>query len=332
MKDAFITSYVPASLKDDYDSLTKYVGFTENCDTDCIALIVDEGKLLACGVLCDKTIRNVAVLPNNRENELCVRIVTALLREAGNRGIAFPFLFTKPQNKNIFSSLGFFPLAETDTMLMMQRGKKAFESFIRDITEEITFKEYVTYDSVTTGCVICHANPFTMGHLHLISTAAAQCDRVLVFSLSDDNAMFSAQTRLMLIKEGTAHLKNVDVLSGGDYIVSPTTFPTYFMEDRDRAKSEVCMLDLTLFGKKIAPEFNITRRYVGEEPYSALTKEYNRYMKKLLPPMGVSVIEIPRFHGISATTVRQLLQRGAIDSIASLVPEPTYVYCKSHFK
>ena len=97
-------------------------------------------------------------------------------------------------------------------------------------------------------------------------------------------------------------LPNVDVVPGGDYIISRATFPAYFLQgDPEQAR---CDLELTLFGKRIAPALGITRRFVGQEPYSPVTARYNRRMQALLPRWGISVTEIPRLEGISASRVR----------------------------
>ena len=133
------------------------------------------------------------------------------------------------------------------------------------------------------------------------------------------------------MRQGTAHLGNVSVCAGGDYVISHTTFPAYFLKDPRTADAAKCALDLTLFGQKIAPALHITRRFVGQEPFCPVTALYNRTMHALLPPMGVAVTELPRLEGISATAVRQFLQAGRLQEIAALVPEVTYDYCCRHF-
>ena len=116
------------------------------------------------------------------------------------------------------------------------------------------------------GSIVCHANPFTLGHRHLITYAAARCAQVLVFVLSDTNSLFPPELRLRLVREGTADLPNVLAYPGGDYLISPATFPAYFLKDQARAPEAKCDLDLTLFGSAIAPALHITERFVGQEP------------------------------------------------------------------
>ena len=131
------------------------------------------------------------------------------------------------------------------------------------------------------------------------------------------------------LRRGTADLPNVDVVPGGDYIISRATFPAYFLQgDPEQAR---CDLELTLFGKRIAPALGITRRFVGQQPYSPVTARYNQRMQALLPQWGIRVEEIPRLEGISASRVRQLLRQGRLAELQPLVPETTYAYCRDHF-
>ena len=231
---------------------------------------------------------------------------------------AQPFLYTKPKNARLFRSLGFFPVAETADMLMMEHRRGGVERYLASLP---------AHDG-ESGAVVCHANPFTRGHRHLVEYAAARCPHLYVFVLSEETGDFPAADRLELVRRGTEDLPNVDVVPGGDYIISRATFPAYFLQgDPEQAR---CDLELTLFGKRIAPALGITRRFVGQEPYSPVTARYNRRMQALLPRWGISVTEIPRLEGISASRVRQLLRQGRLDDIQPLVPETTYAYCRDH--
>lgn len=80
---------------------------------DITALLTEGGILLGCGSLGGKVIRQVAVSPNAEGQDICARIVSALVQESVKRGVLYPFLFTKPQNARLFRSLGFYPVAET---------------------------------------------------------------------------------------------------------------------------------------------------------------------------------------------------------------------------
>jgi [citrate (pro-3S)-lyase] ligase len=173
-----------------------------------------------------------------------------------------------------------------------------------------------------------NCNPFTLGHQHLIQTAASECDRLYVFVLSEDKSQFSAADRLALVKAGTAHLPNVTVLPTGPYLISSATFPTYFLKDREQAGSVQCSLDIEIFARYYAPHFGITHRFVGTEPLSPMTGQYNEALKAHLPERGIVLTEIPRLETgdapISATAVRQALDEGK--DFRHLVPDTTYEY------
>ena len=322
MSELFICQAVPPRWGTAYAALLAQAGLRDECDADATALIVEEDQLLGCGSLSGKVLKQIAVSPAAEGQDVCARIVTALVQEAMARGIPYPFLFTKPDNMRLFRSLGFYPVAETAEMVMLSRQRDALGRFLAPLPR---------WEEGITGSVVCHANPFTRGHLHLITTAAQQCDHVLVFVLAEESGPFPAADRLALVQEGTTHLSNVTVLSGGDFLVSRATFPAYFLKDAQSVENARCDLDLTLFGQQIAPALHITRRFIGEEPFSPTTAAYNRRMKEMLPTFGVAVTEIPRWENISATTVRRLLAEGRLADIKPLVPETTYVYCQRHF-
>ena len=91
-------------------------------------------------------------------------------------------------------------------------------------------------------------------------------------------------------------------------------------------------LDATLF-TRIAKALNLTRRYVGEEPFSAATQSYNEALAAVLPTAGVDLRIIRRKEEdgtpISASRVRQLIHDGNIEAIRPLVPDTTYNYLTS---
>ena len=107
-------------------------------------------------------------------------------------------------------------------------------------------------------------------------------------------------------------------------MVSSATFPTYFIKDKARTGDIHCELDVRLFAQKIAPALSITRRYVGTEPACAVTAQYNRRMKQLLPAYGVEVIELERFavcgEIVSASRVRRLIAENRMEALENMLP------------
>jgi len=207
-------------------------------------------------------------------------------------------------------------------VLLMEDRPKGIEKFLASLPAPAT--------TGTTAALIMHCDPFTLGHRHLIETAARECDRVLVFVLSEDRGHFPAADRLMLVQKGTADLPNVQVLPTGPYLISAATFPTYFLKNTAAIPQVKCQLDLEVFTKYFAPHFSITHRYVGTEPNCPVTAAYNEALSACLPSHGIAVRQIPRLERggtpISAGAVRQLLGTNQPDVLRAFVPESTFQY------
>ena len=280
------------------------------------AVLMEDEEIAATGSLDGSTIKCVAVSPAHQGEDLTARILTVLYQEAARQGREHLLLYTKPQNGHLFAPLGFHPVIRTPGCLLMENRRDGLLRFLNGIEKP---------DGRPVGCVVAHCDPFTLGHRQLIEAAARDCAWVHVFILSEDRGMFTAAQRLEMAREGLKDLSNVMVHPTGPYMVSSSTFPTYFIKDKARSGEIHCELDVRLFGEKIAPALSITRRYVGTEPICAVTAQYNRRMKELLPEYGVEVIEMERFavsgQIISASRVRSFIRENCTAEIEMLLPE-----------
>lgn len=112
-------------------------------------------------------------------------------------------------------------------------------------------------------------------------------------------------------------------------MISSATFPSYFLKDEDDVITAHARLDIAVF-VKIAQALGITRRFVGEEPFSRVTAIYNQVMAQGLAEAGIGCTVIPRKEAageaISASKVRELLRDGDFETLAHLVPESTLRY------
>ena len=282
------------------------------------AALMEEDEIIATGSLDGATVKCVAVSPDHQGEDLTARIMTVLVQKAAEDGFHHLMLYTKPRNQHLFAPLGFHSVIRTADVLLMENRRGGLNGFLAELAKPAD-------DQQPVGCIVAHANPFTFGHRYLIETAAAQCAWLHVFILSEDRGMFTPEERLQMAKEGCSDLSNVLIHPTGPYMVSSSTFPTYFLKEKHRAGDIHCELDVRLFGEKIAPALGVTRRYVGTEPNCAVTAQYNAQMKRLLPAYGVDVIEIERktLAGsvISASRVREKLAAG--ESVSGLLPEST---------
>lgn len=186
------------------------------------------------------------------------------------------------------------------------------------------------------GSIVMNCNPFTLGHEFLISEATKQCDFLYVFVVEEDKSFISFADRLTLVKLGTRKFKNVKVMQGGNFIISSLTFPEYFVKDLiDDIKIDASK-DIKIFTDNIAPVLNISKRFVGEEPFDPITHQYNQAMLENLPISGIEVIVIPRKKSlsgipISASHVRKLLDEQNFIQISKIVPQTTLNYLESKF-
>lgn len=182
----------------------------------------------------------------------------------------------------------------------------------------------------SVGAVVMNCNPFTLGHRYLIEQASKQCGHLIIFVVEEDSSQFPFEDRLMLVKKGVAGLQNITVMPSGKFIISSLTFSEYFNKSELQDRRVDPSLDLSIFAKEIAPVLHITKRFVGEEPIDTVTNQYNKEMKLILGKSGIEVIEIPRksTNGtvISASLVRNCLEKGDYASIRELVPTHTYRY------
>lgn len=311
---------VPDAYRAEYAALLDRCQLFDEGDTDRTVLLFDDQRLAACGSLSGNVLKQIAVDKEAEGEGACAAVVSALVTWAFTRGDTHLFLCTKPKHRDLFVSLGFFPLAGTEQALLMESRRRGLEEFLRTIP----------VPDGRIGCVVCNCNPVTNGHLHLIRYAAERVDHLLVFVVSEDASLFPSDVRYALVCEATAGMPRVSVHRSREYLVSRATFPTYFVHDAEARGQVRDDLDLALFGSRIAPALRIGVRFVGEEPYSPVTRAYNARMHAVLPGYGVEVIEIPRYRGISASRVRALLQEGRVEEIRELVPQAVYAYCSGH--
>ena len=295
-----------------------------NLDYTC-GLFDDEGDLIATGSCFKNTIRCLAVSHERQGEGLLNRVVGHVMEVQIRRGNAHVFLCTKPQSARFFSDLGFCEIARVDNRLVfMENRRTGFLDYCADLAKTRT-------DGVSAA-VVMHANPFTKGHLHLVERAAAENDTVHLFVLSEEASPIPFAVRRRLVEEGVAHLPGVIVHDSGPYIISAATFPSYFLRDEEDVAQAHARLDVTVFGR-IAAALHVTRRYVGEEPTSGVTACYNRVMAEELPKLGVECRVIPRLtengRVISASTVRQAIHDGALDTVLDMLPPATAAYFAS---
>ena len=274
----------------------------EDVDVYCTIQSPD-GHILAGGGIRKDVIKCVAVSEAARSGGLAAPLISRLIAIGAENGHTDLKVFTKPENRAVFESLGFHLLAEAPKAILMENSR-GLEEYVSSL------RRYAV--SGRTGVIVMNANPFTLGHRYLVEQAAAQVDRLVVIPVREESSRFLYADRLDMIRKGCGELAMVP--EGSDYQISAATFPTYFLKDLSDASETQMRLDLDLFGRHIAPALGATVRFVGSEPSDLMTARYNELMKECLPAYGVRVVEIPRLcdqeGAVSAARVRSVLDAG----------------------
>ncbi len=296
---------------------------------------LSEGRIVGTGSLCGRIIQGLAVDESLRGAGLALRVVSELEAEAVRRGRSRLFVFTGPANCDIFESLGYRPIAAARGAAILLEKGGGLEEWLSELRASFVARPVrPAAPRRPVSALVMNCNPFTLGHLHLVKTAAAASERVVLFVVSAEASSFPYEVRIHLVREGVTALSNVAVLPGSDYIISRATFPTYFLRDKKGDAAAIhARLDADLFGRHIAPAIGATRRYVAEEPFSPVTAIYNRALAEVLPPLGVEVVEIPRLESggvaVSASAVRRAIREGKLEDVRAIVPETTWAYLSS---
>lgn len=308
------------------DALLQKEGISRDSNLDYICAMYDgNDEIIATGSCFGPTLRCFAVSREHQGEGLLNEIISHLMEVQVARGNTHLFLYTKVGSAKFFGDLGFYEIARVDgTLVFMENRKTGFPNYLRNL--EKTKKDGVS------AALVMNANPFTLGHQYLVETAAAACDTLHLFVLSEDASLVPFAVRKKLVQAGTAHVPNVVLHDSGPYIISSATFPSYFLKDEAAVIDGHARLDLAVF-TRIARALGVTERYVGEEPTSQVTGLYNKIMAEELPKAGIACHIIPRKEAsgrtISASTVRSALQKGDWDALKTLVPATTLDYFTS---
>ncbi|MBQ6199769.1 MAG: triphosphoribosyl-dephospho-CoA synthase [Bacteroidales bacterium] len=265
-----------------------------------------DGNIIAGAGISGDVIKCVAVAQEARSEGLMVPLISRIVAGRGNLKV-----FTKPEYRTVFESLGFHVLGEAPKAILLENGR-GLQQYCKRLR--------AFAGGGRTGVIVMNANPFTLGHKYLVEKALSQVDHLVVIPVMEDVSMFPYKERLEMICRGVASIKggDIDVVEGSPYTISAATFPTYFLKDLSEAAEQQMLLDLDIFQKHIAPALGATVRFVGSEPYDALTARYNTLM--------TNAVEIPRLDGISASKVRAALAEGDYRTAAEMTPETTHPY------
>lgn len=256
---------------------------------------------------------------------------TALLSNMLNRlfdsGYFTILAYTPSKNRDVFEAMQFRCVYDTQSVALMSIGVKELDRTLDTLCDKLGRPKG------RRGAIVMNANPYTKGHDFLIKEARNRCDELIVFVVESDQSSFTTEERLALIQSATKGLQGVHVVLAGNYIISTTTFPQYFERSLSKRAKWSAELDAGIFIEIFSKALEISKRFVGSEPYCPLTAQYNQALKAACNGSKVDLVEIERLQvegkAVSASLIRRLIQLEDWEAIRTLVPETTYSYLKS---
>ena len=287
-------------------------------EVDSYYVVTDgEGAILSGAGIKGDVIKCVAVAEEHRSEGLMAPLISHIIGLQGGRNLK---VFTKPEYRTVFESLGFHLLAEAPKAILLENGG-GLEAYVRYLA--------ALPRKGVCGVVVMNANPFTLGHRHLLEVALKQVDTLFVLPVKEDVSFFPYAERRSMLEA----VPGVVLAEGSAYQISAATFPTYFLKDLSEASETQMQLDIDLFARQIAPALGASVRFVGEEPEDALTSRYNSLMAQMLPSFGISTVVVPRLRldgvVVSASRVRRALLEGHFADAARLTPGSVHPYLLS---
>lgn len=296
-------------------------------DVEYTAAAVKNGEIIGTCSCSQNVIKCFAVKPEFQDEGIASKLLTHITDVEFDRGIYATFIFTKEENKSIFEGMGYKVVYSTGNVILLEGGTANIKKYVNDMV----LKNHML--SNKKAAVVMNCNPFTIGHRHIVEMASSENEEVVVFIVEENRSVFPFDVRLELAAEGLSDLNNVKVIPGGKYIISSATFPSYFIKKEDERLNEYTKLDAGIFGKYIAPSFNINKRYIGCEPNCNVTDAYNKSLIKILPDYNIDVELVERLmrngRVVSASDVREFLAHGDFKKVREIVPETTYEFLLS---
>ncbi|MFA8433280.1 MAG: [citrate (pro-3S)-lyase] ligase [Marinifilaceae bacterium] len=289
-------------------------------------------EVIGTGSYQGRVLKYVAVAPEFREGAAFAQIVTHLIDIVIQKHRHI-FVYTKPRNLKVFKGLGFTEIATAEPLFSVlefgYENIKTYQDYLRSIKRDVNVGD--------VAALVVNCNPFTNGHKFLIEKACRENRVVYLFVVEEDRSSFTFSVRWRLLQEELSHIDNLVMVRGGNYVVSGTIFPSYFLKEENPSEiaAKQAELDVITFMRYIVPILEINKRYVGTEMYSPVTEAYNVAMKKHLPSNGVELIEIPRIavgdtdNFISASKVRKAIREDRLDEVLDFLPNSTRRYLLS---
>ncbi len=179
-----------------------------------------------------------------------------------------------------------------------------------------------------------NANPFTLGHRHLVEQAAMQCDALHLFVVREDASFFPFSARLGMVRAGRRASAKCD--RARRLAVSSPAPPSRPTFERDRQVQQAWSeIDVLIFRDFIAPALGITHRFIGSEPFCDITRQYNQTLHALLSRRlrwWKCRASKATGNAISASEVRRLLKTQQFSRIREIAGQTPPSRTSKHYR
>ncbi len=284
-------------------------------DVEYSIVLEENEKIIATGSIAGNVLKCMAVDEEYQGLGLSNKIISKLIEEQAMRGRNHLFIFTKQIYKEQMRDFGFDEVVSIeDKVILLDNNILSIKKYTDNINLEINKKIKdlsLNKENIKISSIVMNANPFTKGHRHLVEYASSQSDLVLVFVVKENKSRFSFDIRMACVKQGLEDIENIIVCEGGEYIISNSTFPSYFLKEQKIINDTYAKLDATIFAEYIAKNLNIKKRFLGDEPIDLATKNYNENIEEIFAKYFIDVEIIPRKKNkdniISASSFRKIL-------------------------
>ncbi|QEH61436.1 [citrate (pro-3S)-lyase] ligase [Spiroplasma chinense] len=289
-------------------------------DVDLTIVVTENNSIVAVCSKKNNLIKNIAIDEKHWGENISNTLITMVMKEIFQQGYDSAMVVTKVENKKIFASLNFKLIYQNERISFLSSNDKDYLSY-KEMIQNLDYKN-------KTAFIILNANPFTLGHEHLVETASKENDIVYLIPVLEDISFFSTDERTEIILKNITKFSNVELLKGTQYLISNNLFPSYFLKSTEESIKEQSQLDANIFCDLIGKNFSKVTRYVGEEPYSKTTEIYNNIIKEELNQRNIKLKIIKRLEknnvAVSASIVRECIFKNDLETIKKMVSKETF--------
>lgn len=325
--------YIEKFIKND-KNLNKLESYFKsyNLDLDSfdkLYLAYEDEKIIASAGYYKNTLKLFTADSNYSYLNLFDKLLSILIKDMQKLNYKNIFVFTKKAYEDMFKSFNFIKLASAEKSTLLVRTEVEVESQIKNMAD---------FNNPPYSSIVMNANPFTNGHEYLVKKALENSDRLIVFLVENDESYFPFALRKKIALANLKKYKNVYLVDSGDFIISSSTFPSYFLKE-NLINKDHAIIDSKIFRDYFVDSIGINARYLGEEPIDPSTKIYNETLKSILGEK-IKVEIIPRLENnrglISASTVRLLYKNAKFDEMKDYLSDITIdilrEYRNEHFR